>query len=91
MVENERSTYLTCCATRFNFSFTLLQWTAKKMRRLSNLLGCRDPEYTTPSNSRSKSISDPTASIEDDEEEEATSAARKEDEVWDDLTFLTCI
>uniref|UniRef100_A0ACD5TNR8 Uncharacterized protein n=1 Tax=Avena sativa TaxID=4498 RepID=A0ACD5TNR8_AVESA len=58
-----------------------LKRTAKKMRRLSNLLGCRDPEYTTPSNSRSKSISDPTANLEDDEEEEATSAARMEDEM----------
>uniref|UniRef100_A0ACD5XKF6 Uncharacterized protein n=1 Tax=Avena sativa TaxID=4498 RepID=A0ACD5XKF6_AVESA len=58
-----------------------LKRTAKKMHRLSNLLGCRDPEYTTPSNSRSKSISDPTANLEDDEEEEATTVARTEDEM----------
>jgi hypothetical protein len=58
------------------------------MRRLSNVLGCRDPEYTTPSGSRSKSTTDPSAHLQDDVEDDTTSAIRSEDEVWDNLTCI---
>ena len=37
----------------------MLQREAKKLRRLSNLLGCRDPEFDEPSASRSGRSSDP--------------------------------
>ena len=37
----------------------MLQHQAKKLRQLSNLLGCRDPEFDEPSASRSGTPSDP--------------------------------
>ncbi|KAM0903100.1 hypothetical protein ACQ4PT_018894 [Festuca glaucescens] len=49
----------------------------QKLRRLSNLLGCRDPEITTPSHSRSASPSD------HDDETNSNSSAR-DDEVSDE-------
>lgn len=49
-----------------------------RLRRLSNLLGCRDPEYVSPTPSASRSNS--TAGIEDDQEDETNSAAHTEDE-----------
>ena len=39
----------------------MLQRQAKKLRRLSNLLGCRDPEIDEPSASRSGTPSDPSS------------------------------
>uniref|UniRef100_A0ACD5THH0 Uncharacterized protein n=1 Tax=Avena sativa TaxID=4498 RepID=A0ACD5THH0_AVESA len=58
-----------------------LKRSAQKMRRLSNVLGCRDPKYTTPSGSRSKSTTDPSAHLQDDVEDDTTSANRSEDEL----------
>ncbi|XBJ19776.1 hypothetical protein VPH35_010710 [Triticum aestivum] len=43
---------------------------AKKLRRLSNLLGCRDPEYDEPSDSRSGTPSDPAPHHEGDDGDE---------------------
>ncbi|XP_044414824.1 uncharacterized protein [Triticum aestivum] len=40
---------------------------AKKLRRLSNLLGCHDPEYDEPSASRSGTPSDPASHHEGDD------------------------
>ncbi|XBI26941.1 hypothetical protein VPH35_051526 [Triticum aestivum] len=40
---------------------------AKKLRRLSNILGCRDPEYDEPSASRSGTPSDPASHHEGDD------------------------
>ena len=45
----------------------MLQRQAKKLRRLSNLLGCRDPEYDEPSASRSGTPSDPAPHNEGDD------------------------
>ena len=45
----------------------MLQRQAKKLRRLSNLLGCRDPEYDEPSASRSGTPSDPAPHHEGDD------------------------
>nr|XP_045089513.1 uncharacterized protein LOC109769390 [Aegilops tauschii subsp. strangulata] len=40
---------------------------AKKLRRLSNLLGCRDPEFDEPSASRSGTPSDPSSHHQGDD------------------------
>ena len=39
----------------------MLQRQGQKLRRLSNLFGCRDPEYVSPERSRSATPSDPTS------------------------------
>jgi len=56
----------------------MLQNQAKKLRRLSNLLGCRDPEYYEPSASRSGTPSDPTSHHDGDDV--TPSAAYQDDE-----------
>ena len=38
----------------------MLQRQGQKLRQLSNLFGCRDPEYVSPKWSRSATPSDPT-------------------------------
>ena len=45
----------------------MLQRQAKKLRRLSNLLGCRDPEFDEPSASRSGTPSDPSSHHQGDD------------------------
>ena len=45
----------------------MLQRQAKKLRRLSKLLDCRDPEYESPSASRSGTPSDPASHHEGDD------------------------
>ena len=61
----------------FDISFTAIQRSGLRLRRLANLLGCRDPEYTSPSQSRSDS---PAVDLDDDLEVETNSAAYTEDE-----------
>ena len=39
----------------------MLQRQGQKLRRLSNLFGCRDPEYVSPERSRSATPSDPAS------------------------------
>ena len=39
----------------------MLQRQGQKLRRLSNLFGCRDPEYVSPERSRSVTPSDPAS------------------------------
>ncbi|KAM0846513.1 hypothetical protein ACQ4PT_055630 [Festuca glaucescens] len=60
----------------------------QKLRRLSNLLGCRDPEITMPSHSRSASPSDPVDepdSTSGNHEDEVSNEAEGEDEVDDNM------
>ena len=45
----------------------MLQRQAKKLRRLSNLLGYRDPEFDEPSASRSGTPSDPSSHHQGDD------------------------
>ena len=46
----------------------MLQRQGQKLRRLSNLFGCRDPEYVSPERSRSATPSDPTSDPLEDED-----------------------
>ena len=39
----------------------MLQRQGQKLRWLSNLFGCRDPEYVSPDRSRSATLSDPAS------------------------------
>ena len=45
----------------------MLQRQAKKLRRLSNLLSCRDPEFDEPSASRSGTPLDPLSNHQGDD------------------------
>ncbi|XBH99716.1 hypothetical protein VPH35_128972 [Triticum aestivum] len=70
-----------------------LKCQAKKLRRLSNLLGCRDPEYDEPSASRSGTPSDPAPHHEGDDVSSSNAYMDDEggitqegDELDDDMT-----
>lgn len=73
--------------TDFDHSFVGLQRAGRRLRRLSNILGCRDPEYATPSASRSTPSgfrSTPSGGLDDDLDDETTSAARMDGETEED-------
>ena len=55
------------CGVWYLIHLFMLQCQAKKLRRLSNLLGCRDPEYDEPSASRSGTPSDPLSHHQGDD------------------------
>ena len=62
----------------------MLQRQGQKLRRLSNLFGCRDPEYVSPERSRSATPSDPTSGKGDGdplEDEDVKARAAKPDDV----------
>ncbi|KAM0841643.1 hypothetical protein ACQ4PT_058872 [Festuca glaucescens] len=62
----------------------------QKLRRLLNLLGCRDPEIMTPSHSRSALPSDPVDqpdSTSDNREDVVSKEAEDGDEVDDNMTL----
>ncbi|KAM3385348.1 hypothetical protein ACQJBY_009315 [Aegilops geniculata] len=52
----------------------------QKLRRLSNLFGCRDPEYVSPERSRSATPSDPTSGNANPLEDEDVGVVTQE--VW---------
>src|SRR6266536_1623240 len=56
-----------CCGVWYLIHLFMLQSQAKKLRRLSNLLDCRDPEYDEPSASRSGTPSDPLSPHQGDD------------------------
>ena len=58
----------------------MLQRQGQKLRRLSNLFGCRDPEYVSPERSRSATPSDPTSGHGDPLEDEDVGVVTQE--VW---------
>ncbi|KAM3211852.1 hypothetical protein ACQJBY_065147 [Aegilops geniculata] len=59
----------------------------QKLRRLSDLFGCRDPEYVSPERSRSATPSDPTSYHGDPLEDEDVGVVTQE--VDDDMTLGT--
>ncbi|XP_073354046.1 uncharacterized protein [Aegilops tauschii subsp. strangulata] len=50
-----------CCYVPCLIHLYMLQRQGQKLRRLSNLFGCRDPEYVSPERSRSATPSDPAS------------------------------
>ena len=60
----------------------MLQRQGQKLRRLSNLFGCRDPEYVSPEQSTSATPSDPTSGHGDPLEDEDLGIVTQE--VWHD-------
>lgn len=67
-----------CCGVWYLIHLFMLQKQAKKLRRLANILGCRDPEYDEPSASRSGTPSDPASHHDGDGV--TSSAAYQDDE-----------
>ncbi|SPT16530.1 unnamed protein product [Triticum aestivum] len=59
----------------------------QRLRRLSNLVSCRDPEYVSPERSRSVTPSDPTSGHGDPLEDEDVGVVTQE--VADDMTLGT--
>ena len=56
-----------CCGVSYLPHLFMLQRQARKLRRLLNLLGCRDPEIDEPSASRSGTPSDPSSHHQGDD------------------------
>ena len=63
----------------------MLQRQGQKLRRLSNLFGCRDPEYVSPERSRSATPSDPTSGHGDPLDDEDVDVVTQE--VWHEHIF----
>ncbi|XP_073362449.1 serine/threonine-protein phosphatase 7 long form homolog [Aegilops tauschii subsp. strangulata] len=61
----------------------------QKLRRLSNLFGCRDPEYVSPERSRSATPSDPASGQGHGEPFEDEDVGVVTQEVADDMTVAT--
>ncbi|XBI16939.1 hypothetical protein VPH35_059100 [Triticum aestivum] len=61
----------------------------QKLRRLSNLFGCRDPEYVSPERSRSATPSDPASGQSHGEPFEDEDVGVVTQEVADDMTLGT--
>lgn len=62
----------------------MLQRQGQKLRRLSNLFGCRDPEYVSPERSRSATPSDPASGQGHGEPFEDEDVGVVTQEVWHD-------
>ena len=64
---------------------TVMQRSALRLRRLSNLLGCRDPEYTSPQPSRSTSSTNPQSDQQDGFEDDTMSSFQENVEEEEEL------
>nr|XP_045086338.1 uncharacterized protein LOC123494505 [Aegilops tauschii subsp. strangulata] len=67
----------------------MLQRQGQKLRRLSNLSGCRDPEYVSPERSRSATPSDPASGQSHGEPFTDEDVGGVTQEVADDMTLGT--
>ena len=62
-----------------------MQRSALRLRRLSNLLGCRDLEYTSPQLSRSTSLTNPQSDQQDGFEDDTMSSFQENVEEEEEL------
>ena len=74
-----------CCYVPCLIQLYMLQRQGQRLRRLSNLFGCRDPEYVSPEQSTSATPSDPTSSHGDPLEDEDLGIVTQE--VWHEHIF----
>ena len=70
----------------------MLQRQGQKLRRLSNLFGCRDPEYVSPERSRSATPSDPTSGHDNPLDDEDVGVVTQDvgvltQEVWPEVIY----